>query len=774
MPTFREMYPEYYTDEYQAQPQVGPPETYTPPQSDPADLYALQNAPMYTGANYQSPVAGQQYGMLNLPTHLRTEYQRAGGAPKYEDINPPIGALGRTLIRLTGGNYERDYAAQKQQYEANQAGIEFGKARKNVLLSQAEMQLAQAYTQTEPGPVRQAILDNWNTLKTSQGAPFTKPVLDLMKKADDDHIEAMKYVNQALIPQMFPNLTPDQQKQMTDWMNSTPEGNAKLFSLLATAQQHMATMEKTQEETKKAKLENEMMRREMEGEGTVPQGQPQGQPSPQPIPNVKPTQAAFEQRVDEIGRAMGASDHVKQMVKATGAIETKDYDPNAVSPAGAEGVLQFMAPTARQYGVQDRRNVDQSIAGALKYYTKLNQLFPGKPELQFAGYNAGEDKVMKAGNQVPDIKETQGYVQKGMQRYLQKPATESMATAPPQQQQAFQDVTQEMDRLDQAMRRMEGLRGVPFIKNKFEGMKERYDRLAKKQDYLLNLYAPKPPSEVSALSEAGIPEKGVPALPWPMQKPGPKATILEKIQAGKEQAQARQGEQAVAIQPLSDAARKNLRVFNPKTNDYEKIDPTLNQAGLQALKQSGAQVVHMEPVEGKAEDAYKGLQASKDSVETILPLLQDPAVTAQIGNIFSNPQGWLDTVKNKTGKELGTGVYQMKSELSRLQADLQRFYAGTAQTAVEVKTLDPFLVHMTDATPQMVKTKLEELHTMLTRRYESDRRFDLKGGKYVAPLSGPAEPPQVTLAPPLRTPGASVYQPKKRRSPLAEALEAKE
>ncbi len=103
------------------------------------------------------------------------------------------------------------------------------------------------------------------------------------------------------------------------------------------------------------------------------------------------------------------------------------FDPLAVSPKGAIGLMQLMPDTAKRFGVNaDKKNsVEQKLrdpktninAGA-KYLRALINMFPGKLELAIASYNAGEGAVQKYGNNIPPYKETQNYVKTVVQTYL--------------------------------------------------------------------------------------------------------------------------------------------------------------------------------------------------------------------------------------------------------------------------------------------------------------------------------------------------------------------
>ena len=93
------------------------------------------------------------------------------------------------------------------------------------------------------------------------------------------------------------------------------------------------------------------------------------------------------------------------------------YDPNAVSRAGAVGLMQLMPATARRYGVLNRRDPTANLTGGTRYLRDLLKRFDNDVKLALAGYNAGENAVEKYGNQIPPYDETQEYVRKVLKLY---------------------------------------------------------------------------------------------------------------------------------------------------------------------------------------------------------------------------------------------------------------------------------------------------------------------------------------------------------------------
>lgn len=86
------------------------------------------------------------------------------------------------------------------------------------------------------------------------------------------------------------------------------------------------------------------------------------------------------------------------------------YNASAVSHAGAEGLMQLMPATARRYGVRDSFDPDQNVRGGAAYLRDLLDMFDQDLRLALAGYNAGENAVIKYGRRIPPYSETQSYV----------------------------------------------------------------------------------------------------------------------------------------------------------------------------------------------------------------------------------------------------------------------------------------------------------------------------------------------------------------------------
>jgi len=109
------------------------------------------------------------------------------------------------------------------------------------------------------------------------------------------------------------------------------------------------------------------------------------------------------------------------LIKAIIKVES-NFNPDAVSPKGAMGVMQLMPDTASNYGVSNAFDPHDNIKGGSKYFYKLMDMFNNNVTLALAGYNAGENAVIKYGYSVPPYEETLAYVDSvhAHYRYLKK------------------------------------------------------------------------------------------------------------------------------------------------------------------------------------------------------------------------------------------------------------------------------------------------------------------------------------------------------------------
>jgi hypothetical protein len=105
------------------------------------------------------------------------------------------------------------------------------------------------------------------------------------------------------------------------------------------------------------------------------------------------------------------------LIRAVIRVES-DFDPRAVSPANARGLMQMIPETAERMLVTDVFDPRQNIFGGVRYLRVLANNFNGDLALTVAAYNAGEGAVMRHGG-IPPYPETQDYVVRVIGHYRQ-------------------------------------------------------------------------------------------------------------------------------------------------------------------------------------------------------------------------------------------------------------------------------------------------------------------------------------------------------------------
>lgn len=152
---------------------------------------------------------------------------------------------------------------------------------------------------------------------------------------------------------------------------------------------------------------------------------------------VSPQYKLVQGTMREAAQTHGVDYALLQAVIAT----ESGFDARAVSGRGAVGLMQIMPATASRYGVRadDARALQArlsepgtNIRVGTRYLADLLRLFAGNLELALAAYNAGEGRIQRAGNKVPDIEETRQYVRTVLHLYgMLRPPGMSRAQAAP-------------------------------------------------------------------------------------------------------------------------------------------------------------------------------------------------------------------------------------------------------------------------------------------------------------------------------------------------------
>lgn len=107
------------------------------------------------------------------------------------------------------------------------------------------------------------------------------------------------------------------------------------------------------------------------------------------------------------------------LVKAVIQVES-GYNPWAVSHRGARGLMQLTPDTAKRFRVNEIHDPEENIRGGVQYLAALMRLFEGDLKRALAGYNAGENAVLRHGG-IPPYDETEFFVRKVFTVYYGRP-----------------------------------------------------------------------------------------------------------------------------------------------------------------------------------------------------------------------------------------------------------------------------------------------------------------------------------------------------------------
>jgi hypothetical protein len=150
----------------------------------------------------------------------------------------------------------------------------------------------------------------------------------------------------------------------------------------------------------------------------------------------------YRTEVEQLARRHGLS---ANLVSALMAVES-DFDPLAVSPKGARGLMQLMPLIAQHYRVYNPFNPQQNIEGGIRYLSDLLQLFDQQLPLAIAAYNGGEGMVRRHGG-VPPVLEA--YVNKVLTLYEQTRGTPIHRYLTPSGLMLFSNVPLSQEQLSQ-------------------------------------------------------------------------------------------------------------------------------------------------------------------------------------------------------------------------------------------------------------------------------------------------------------------------------------
>lgn len=141
-------------------------------------------------------------------------------------------------------------------------------------------------------------------------------------------------------------------------------------------------------------------------------------------PNLSPTRY---RRYDALIGQASRLYHIPQpLIRAVIRVES-DFDKQAVSSAGAKGLMQLLDKTARGMGASDSLDPHQNIFAGTRYLRVLANRFRGDLQLTLAAYHAGPGAVLRYGRQIPPFATTRRYVRMVLDRYRAEARRQTVA-----------------------------------------------------------------------------------------------------------------------------------------------------------------------------------------------------------------------------------------------------------------------------------------------------------------------------------------------------------
>jgi len=133
-------------------------------------------------------------------------------------------------------------------------------------------------------------------------------------------------------------------------------------------------------------------------------------PKAEAVRSTRPTAAdrarLYDDLISEHSRTHGVR---AELIRAVMQVES-GFNPYALSPKGAMGLMQLMPSTAKQYRVTNAFNPTENVRAGVAYLRELLDRYQNNEELALAAYNAGPGAVDRHGQMVPPYRETQSYV----------------------------------------------------------------------------------------------------------------------------------------------------------------------------------------------------------------------------------------------------------------------------------------------------------------------------------------------------------------------------
>lgn len=722
MPTFQELYPQFYTDEYQTNGPLPPPD----PNPSPSPISAFST--LGDLAQRPSPAAPQ------APPEGRPTY-----AQRFHAI-------------LAGQNpYDTQSVIHTRRQEA-----ELRLAQRDDLNAKTEMLFNEKLMETDPKyrPVISSGIKRWYK---SRGIDVAPEWTSFWNKADKEDLELAQMQAQAATA----HLSPEEKRKWQEQTLSNPVAVVKFHAELAKSQETRAKAAEHQAEADilSGVASRVNRRNEPPGSSGSPSNSP-GSAIPQPMPGTQPgasqgaqmRPAAMPQYLSTPeGRQV--QNYVLQLAKARGIDpayaqalihQESGWDPNAVSPTGVTGLAQVTNATGRPYGQtpQSRTNPYVSAGVGLSHFGDLLKQTGGNYQEALRRYG--------------DPKNPQ-YVQQ-VERHVPlyggtvKPHTPAVAQgANTQEAAALRNFRTRIDQIDAEIEDLGPASMNEKVNRRVQSLLAQKKGLLDQMQQIEKRYEGNPSQEVRDAAEELFP-----GVPWVNLDPPKRGAVMAYVEERTNRmAGSKAGAIAAAEQPYKISAAKagrqgqditDVNMYqdaegNPPPVGWDRGDlKTANDAARQATGKD--KYVQVDKLPDKQEDKLAGFATSYELAGQLIADLEDPAklkaLEPVIGSIVSNPKAWYDRAVAGRIKGLTPQQQEFSAKLAFQMIQLRKEFLGTAQSAAELSAAQPFLTSLEDAKSGTILAKLKALRAFAKVSHDTVRRTAV-GLKQRVPPALPAD-----------------------------------
>jgi len=752
VPTFQDLYPQFYTDEYQNFGPERPPDPT--PDVSPISQYSA-------------------FATMGRPNPRMAAPEPPEGRPNFSQ---------RFHAVLAGQN---PYDTQSQIYERRQAG----EVRKQLQMNadaQVESLLLEKI-QSAPPEYRDPFVKAATRWYDAKGRKLDSGWVEFYKKASEDEISLMKDVGE----EMLSNIQdPEKREKFAKHLQTSPSGFATVYGEFLKRNKLMAETKKIQSEADMNTMMSDAMKKATE-EDSEPPGSPTSPPSPSPRPipqGSPPTQPGpsqgplkrtssypeylltpegqkVQQFVVNKARALGIDPAYAQAM----IDQESGWNPQATSPTGVQGLAQVTKATGKPYG-QDpsmRTNPIVSANAGLTHFADLLKETGGNYHKALMRYNGGSD---------PQYVQN---VERHLPKYggLAKPSTTAVAEgATDEDRKAIQGYNKEITTLETTLRKMRpaamseaGSRVMMRLEKQLEdyrkakeSIEKRYEDSGTQDEKTASLELFDKPWTQLGKDERKAVIAYVP-LKKREQKAGDAAAEAEATEGSKIRV-AKAGREAEVVQ---DVNKYQDAEGNPPPVGWDL--GRIRQENEAAKKATGKEkYIQVDKLPDAQETKLTGFATSYGLTDKLITQLQDKptrdALKPVIGSIMSDPSAWYQRAVTGRVKGLTPKQQEFASNLALQMVQLRKEFLGTAQSQQELAAAAPFLASLADATPETILAKLKAIRAFTKMSHDTIRSTAV-GLKQRVPPGLPE------IAPDKEEAAGTTTAPAKRPNPLGKAFE---